>query len=107
MAIKSRRSREGFYRELLIEQAGSGLSLRSFAESKGIKPATFYVWSRRLRIRERAVSSGPAMLPVHVLPRPPSRGCFEVTLVSGRELRVPSGFDEGELARLVAVLERC
>jgi hypothetical protein len=30
---------------------------------------------------------------------------FEVALVSGRTVRVPSGFDAVELARLVAVLE--
>jgi len=47
--IKSGRSREAFYRELLNEQAGSGLNARAFAKSKGIKPATFYGGSKGLR----------------------------------------------------------
>lgn len=34
---------------LLAEHAASGLAKKDFLESRGIKPATFYYWQRRLR----------------------------------------------------------
>jgi transposase-like protein len=108
MAAKTNRRGEAFYRELLAEQAVSGLNLREFAEAKGIKPATLYVWSRRLRARARRWEEpSPALVPIQVAREDGPREGYEVRLRGGRELRVPAGFDADELARLLLVLERC
>ena len=36
---------------ILIEQADSGLTKKAFCEQRGLNPATFYYWQRRLRTR--------------------------------------------------------
>ena len=35
--------------KLLTEQSASGLSKKTFCEQRGLNPATFYYWQRRLR----------------------------------------------------------
>ena len=48
MERRSRRSRQQ-WKELIDEQAGSGLSARAYCEAKAIGPSSFYQWRRRLR----------------------------------------------------------
>lgn len=38
---------------ILIEQADSGLTKKAFCEQRGLNPATFYYWQRRLRTVEQ------------------------------------------------------
>ena len=47
----------------------------------------------------------PAFVPVSVTP-PPLHVPIELSLANGRTLRVPPGFDEATLTRLLCVLER-
>lgn len=64
--------------------------------------------TRRRRRRRSKPSDGPSpptMTFVEVTPSPRS-GALEVKLASGREIRVPVGFDAPTLERLVAILER-
>ena len=37
---------------ILIEQADSGLTKKAFCEQRGLNPATFYYWQRRLRTEQ-------------------------------------------------------
>jgi len=106
-----RRTRED-YEILLAEHGGSGLSLRAFAESKGIKPATLYCWHRRLRPRRG--KKKPTLVPVRVVDASPAAGTtsgdaaehrFEITVPGDRIVSVPSGFDAEELRRLLDVLD--
>jgi len=103
------------YEKLLTEQESSGLSLRAFAESRGVNVATFYGWHRRLRPkRAQHKKGGPALVPVRVVdpvteatpacgPAPPQT--FEVTIPGERVISVPVGFDAQELRRLLSVLD--
>ena len=105
---KTRRS-EAEYRRLLAERERSGLTLKAFAESRGIKPQTLYAWHRRLRHAPDSV----AIVPVQVVETANQSGvtserCFEVTISSDCVVSVPPGFDANELARLMSVLgSRC
>lgn len=113
----ARRGRE-FFRDLLSEHEGSGLTLKALAESKGIKPATLYTWSRRLRATDRPpkpVSRAPRksqpLVPVRVMEEParrtPGDGVRVELVVRGDvEVRVPETFDERALVALVEALRR-
>lgn len=102
------------YERLFAEHARSGLSLRAFAESKGIKPRTFYAWHRELRPgRRKPVRPQVELAPVELVAasskmapaRRASEVPFEIVLLGGRTVRVPAGFDAGELGRLLCLLE--
>ena len=85
------------WRELLDAQAQSQLGVRDFCAQRGLKPATFYVWRRRLRpVPEPAAT----FVPVRVVAAP----AIEIVLPAGVLVRVPSGTDPVHLARLVAEL---
>lgn len=99
---------ESKWRALISEQEKSGLTARAFAESRGITATTMYWWRCRLR-RQPARAE---LVPVQVVDREMAvddqRGSadFELRIDSAVTLRIPVGFDEGELRRLVRVL-RC
>lgn len=98
------------WRGLVAEQRASGESKMSFCRGRGISYARFLYWSRRLeesgesRARADAFQElglrAPGILALQV-----GGGGFEI--VWGEVMvRVASGFDEGELARLLrAVFE--
>jgi hypothetical protein len=98
---------EAKWRALIAEQERSGLTVRAFAEGRGITPTTMYWWRSRLGRRAPA-----DLVPVEVVEHdivvdsPRAVGAdFEVRLGSGVALRVPTGFDEVELRRLVRALQ--
>ena len=63
---------------ILSEQADSGLTKKAFCEQRGLNPATFYYWQRRLRKPEED----------------PESGFQRVILQSDHELRVGLGDKE-------------
>lgn len=89
----------------------SGLSLREFADREGVSAVRLGRWRRR---PSAELGGAPAFIEVApgfqrlggsaADPGDPG-GMFEVVLDSGRLVRVPMGFDEGALRRLVAVLD--
>ena len=110
-----------FYESLLAEHESSGVSLKALAEAKGIKPATLYAWSRRLRAappqrtQPDPVPARPieALLPVQMVRGRPEEerrelGQVQVVVRGDVEVRVPACFDEDVLVRLVEALRtRC
>jgi hypothetical protein len=97
---------EDKWRGLIAAQEKSGLGVREFAESRGLAPATMYWW--RCRLRDRPA----ALVPVAVVDRDDARYSgsttrepFELAL-GAMTLRIPAGFDEHDLRRLVRAL-RC
>jgi hypothetical protein len=93
------------WRALIAPQEKSGLGVREFAESRGLVPATMYWW--RCRLRERPTSLVPlAVIERDVeIRRSTTSAAFELTFDS-LTVRIPPGFDEGDLRRLVRAL-RC
>ncbi|MGH7551652.1 MAG: IS66 family insertion sequence element accessory protein TnpA [Longimicrobiales bacterium] len=115
-----------FFREVLAELPASGLTLKALASSKGIKPATLYAWSRRLRAeddprvpkRERVeptiAAEHAALRPVRIVAAPARESRAGVAepigiIVRGDvEVRVPADLCAESLVRLVAALRgRC
>lgn len=96
----TRAERTAHYRRLLAEFEANGQSLQKFAASKGVAYTTLAYWKSRLA----RLPTAPAFQEV-VVPAAPA-AAFELELGAGRRLRIPSGFDAGELARLLQALGR-
>lgn len=107
MDAKRRMRAAARWRRLVAEQERSGLTPAEFAARRGFKAATLYWWRSRLK---RADRSAPTIVPIAITESTSTiraaRADFELELAGGRVLRVPRGFDEQELARLLAALER-
>ena len=91
--------------DLLAEQERSGLTIAAFSRKRGIAPWKLYAARRRARM-ERGTGRD-RFAAVTVLDSRPLAASFELDLPGGRRLHIPRGFDEDELARLVAVLGGC
>lgn len=83
---------------LLEEQSSSGQSKKEFCLLRGITPATFYYWQRRLRERDSGAGSGGFSAL-----RLSAYRTIEVRLDDGRWLAVRST-DERELALVLKAL---
>ena len=84
---------EAKWRALIAEQERSGLTVRAFAEGKGITPPTMYWWRSRLG-RCAPVDLVPVEVVEHDIVVDSARAVgadFEVRLGSGVALRVPTG----------------
>ena len=101
----------------LIARAVAGEPIIELAAEAGVKPATVRWWRSELRRRDRVQGSVPErrkeiagdlprFLPVRIAP-PTETSATPIELITdrGRVILRP-GFDEGTLARLLAVLER-
>jgi hypothetical protein len=100
-----REKRRAEIRRLLERREREGLTYGQLAAASGIPKNTLAAWSSRFR-RERATGDAPGFVEL-VEEEPRSASAFEVVLSEDRRLRVAPGFDEAELVRLVAALERC
>lgn len=104
--------READARRELVALSQSGLSLRQYCRETGIAEAKLRRWKTRI---ESLDSAQPAFREVRVrrtpTPTPPTAPAGDALVgevAVGRFIvRVPSGFDEPELARLLAVVSAC
>ena len=102
-----------WYSEALAEQAASGLSVAEYAEEIGVTASTLYQWRRRLARTEGERQSRRPFGLVEVAIEDEGDAAraksehLVVRLEGGRGIEVPVGFDDGELRRLVGVLESC
>ncbi len=87
----------------------SGLSVKRFAQERGLKAKRIYRWRSRLdgkpMRRGKRGKAAPSLLPVVVSATKAAEAPITVTLRNGRELKVGCGFDEGTFSRLVQLLE--
>ena len=94
-----RRWRAKEARAILKDLDASGLSVREFAARHGLETQRLYRW------RTQLASSGPVAAPPFVeIGRSPGLA-IEVVLRSGHVIRVPNGFAEDALRRVVAILD--
>ena len=108
--------RRVFWRQLIEEQADSGLSVAIFCWQRDVSTASFYNWKRRLcepsstqaaaTTRRDGDENATARFVAIDLPSVssvPSTHC-EVLLMDGRRVWVPVGFDQDSLINLFAAL---
>lgn len=101
----------------------SGLTAKAFATAHGLNASSLSCWSWKLRAEERKEAAAPRRkvgasgeptmfveLPIagarQPLPSEPTRdpATLELQLADGVRVRVPSGFDEATLKRIVRTL---
>jgi len=98
----------------------SGLTQVQFCTQRGLSIHVFRAERYGKRRSRTNLQTGPmrpaAFVPVKVVNRrkgsalallSPTASVIELVLVGGRVVRVPSGFDEHLLARVIAVVEAC
>jgi hypothetical protein len=84
---------------LVARWRASDESGASFARRHGVRPWTFWYWSRKRSANASARSAPPTFVPVHVAPSVDT-GLIEVVLASGDRLHVRAGAS-GDLLRAV------
>ncbi len=107
--------RERYWRGVLGQWRASGMSRAAFCRRRGINYYTLSQWKSRLETepaggsKENGSSRSrrPHFVEVAVPTASAFAAAYEITLASGRTLRVPPGFDESDVARLIAVVESC
>ncbi len=97
-------AREAHAREAIGRFVASGSGRAAFCRREGINPVTLSRWLGEFGDAARP-KAGAGFVEVR-LDRAPSAGGFELELSTGRHLRIPPGFDVGDLGRLLALLER-
>ena len=104
--------RATYWRGVIKEWEGSGLTQLEFCQRNDESIASFRWWRWQLRKRDQQ-SRLPRLLPVAVVedngtPEGPNNGVggiFEVLLPRGTVIRIPQDFEPEALLRLIRVLE--
>src|SRR5262245_46416024 len=98
---KTVEERSAYWRDRIVEQERSGMSVREFCKEKGITEQSFYGWRKRFRKQEPArfalVETGPAWQ------QAPKTG-LELVLVTGERLRIGAGVDPALLSVVLEAL---
>jgi hypothetical protein len=96
---------ESKWRAFIEEQEARRQTVREFAAERGLSPSTMFWWRSRLRGLARASAD---LVPVEVTEVPAST-CTAIELVVRDDivLRLPRGFDEADLRRVLAVVGKC
>ena len=108
--------KEAFWRRAVAEQQESGLSVRQFCRRKKIAEASFYGWKRELALRDRegkgaegqagnAADGEDEFVPLRVAPAPLLVAGLELLHPGGHVIRIPAGFDDETLRRVLSILE--
>lgn len=106
--------KEAFWRRMLREQGGSGLSVRAWCDRCGLNQGTFCWWRRELARRDaagrdpgRAEDAKPAFMPVRVAAagETGNGGSIEIVLTGGHRIRLSGCVDRQMLAEVLAVME--
>lgn len=94
---------ESKWRALIGEQEASGLTVREFAEARGVAPSTLFWWRSKLRRGHRADDA--QLVPVEVVDAAADQStAIELVIHDGILLRLPRGFDEADLRRVLAAV---
>ena len=107
MQKQSAVSRHKFWREVLVRQRASGLSIQRFCMKEGLAAATFFAWQRRLRQAPSGVAA-VNFAPVRIVPETAAAlatGTIEILLPSDRRLRLIGAVDRQQLAMVLAALQ--
>lgn len=113
---KPKAKTRAIWEERIARWQQSKLSAEEYAPREGVRPSSLKWWRWRLSGETRRAAGATkgeptkvAFVEVGVPPssRAPAQpgSCFEVILRNSRVVRVPPGFSDGELARVLAVAE--
>lgn len=103
--------REDYWRRMVTQQPGSGLSIRAWCQQQGVTEASFYAWRRTLAqrdaSREAAVREPPARLvalDVTGSAYAPVGAAPLQLVIADLRIEISPGFDDDTLRRVLGVL---
>lgn len=110
--------KEAFWRLVLDEQKGSGLSVRQFCNRESISEASFYAWRKELQRRDEEGQSAGALIPVEVVRHddskldaspslPPSNRLLEIEAPNGFKLRFDCDLKVADIHDLLGMVASC
>ena len=94
---RRRYSREQWL-EWLSEHRGSGLSVSSFCEQKGVSEKSFYVWRRKLAAELAGMEASNLFVPLSVV----GAGQIEIELPCGAAVRLQP--EESAVRQILSIL---
>ena len=103
------RERERFWRRVIADYPGSGMSVLAWCDEHGVSAPSFYVWRRKLSQPDaRRKSRQPSLVPVEIIPPAvdDSRAPLEIELPSRARVRVWPDCDLELLRQVVATLQQ-
>ena len=107
MRRQSQSSRAEFWRQVVVRQRASGLSIHRFCMKEGLATATFFVWKRQLSQEAGGGGSAVNFAPVRVVTEGACEGVagtIEILLPQDRRVRISGTVDRQQLADVLAVL---
>ena len=96
--------RARYWREVIRDQAASGLSISAFCRERGVSPASFFDWRRKLAAGGGEKVPADKFRAIELPPLSMTPTCIEVMLLNGLRVLVPSRFDAEALRDLLDVL---
>jgi len=97
---------EAKWQAIIQEQERSGRTVREFAAHHGFAAGTLFWWRSRLRRGQRAGET--QLVPVEVVETTVDQSAaIELVIRDGLVLRLPRGFDDADLRRVLAAVGKC
>lgn len=87
-ATRRDRAKESFWRRVIAEHAGSGLSVRAWCARRRLREASFYWWRKQLARRD---AERPTLVPVRVTHDSPTRSPSAQAVIAAFMTTAPRG----------------
>jgi transposase-like protein len=111
---RRRQDRESYWRDIVQQQAESGLSVAQFCRQESLSAASLYAWRRKLQERDAAICEISAqrgtkrdqaaqLVPVRIETGEPT-AAVRILLPQGVAIDAPVGMDRGALIELLTAL---
>lgn len=101
-------AKEAYWRKVLKQFSGSGLSVRAFCKREQLTESAFYAWRRTIGERDDARAPVPVFVPAVVTKEAASESSIAIELSGGCVLRFSGADATAQLADLVVALQtRC
>ena len=99
------RDKEAFWRNAILAQRKSTLTIAAWCREHKQSIASFHWWKRQLVQRDQKRFASVTVAPPTVVPEPARIPDFILDLAGTGLLHIPHGFDADELRRLLATLQ--
>jgi hypothetical protein len=91
-------SKAEVWRDLILRQKKSGLTIQAFCQQQGVSGWSFYQWRKRLAMNP------PVQFALVETREASQQGAVELLLSGGDRLRITPGVDAATLRTVIAVL---
>ena len=105
-SVKSRKTKESYWRSRVAEWSGSGLSQAEYCRRSGIALSTFQLWKRRLKPQVPSVEERSIVFPLPSVPVSPAQKPLILHVGSCFHVEIDGDFCPSILEKLITPLEQ-